>query len=337
MANHYQQLTSAERATIMAMLAEGVAQSQIARDLGRSRSTISRELARNGSAADLETGARKLYDAMAAQVRRAEQLAAPRARKLEEGSVLLDVIRQKIKAGLSPEQIAGVLKVQHPDDPSRRVCHETIYTAVYVMPRGDLRTEVVACLRQARGKRRPRSRGEKRARIPDMTSINLRPPEVEDRVAPGHWEGDLIKGKANRSAVGTLVERSSRLVKIVKMPGLCSTSTLRAFTEAFASTDGAMAKTLTYDQGIEMARHRDLTAATGIKVYFADPHSPWQRGSNENTNGLIRQYLPKGMDLSKVTQDELDFIAAKLNNRPRKMHKFKSPLEVFEGLRATHT
>ena len=144
----------------------------------------------------------------------------------------------------------------------------------------------------------------------------------------------LIKGKGNKSAVGTLVERSSRLVKLVKMPGLCSTSALHAFTAAFAGADGAMAKTLTYDQGIEMARHGDLTRATGVKVYFADPHSPWQRGSNENTNGLIREYLPKGMDLSTVTQQELDWIAMRLNNRPRKMHKFRTPLEVFETLAA---
>lgn len=330
----YEQLSSAERATIMTMLAGGAKQSEIARHLGRRRSTISRELERNGSCADLETGARQPYDAMAAQARRDEQLAAPRKKKLAEGSVLLDIIRKQIREGLSPEQIAGVLKSENPDDRAGRVCHETIYTAIYVMAKGDLRSELVACLRQQSGKRRPRSKGKDRARIPGMTSIHLRPPEVEDRVVPGHWEGDLIKGKANKSAVGTLVERTSRLVKLVKMPGLCSRSALEAFTAAFAGTDGGMARTLTYDRGIEMARHAELTAATGVKVYFADPYSPWQRGSNENINGLVRDYLPKGMDLSTVTQEELDWIAAKLNRRPRKMHNFRAPIDIFEEIAA---
>ena len=302
MANHYQQLTSAERATIMAMLAGGDCQSRIARDLSRSRSTISRELGRNGSQACLETGDRQPYDAMAAQARRADQLAAPRAGKLHEGSAVLDVIRQQIKDGLSPEQVAGRLRSEHPDDPARRVCHETIYTAIYVMPRGDLKTEVVACLRHARAKRRPRTRGEKRARILGMTSIRMRPPEVEDRVAPGHWEGDLIKGKSNRSAVGTLVERSSRLVKIVKMHGLCRTSALHAFTEAFAGTDRAMAKTLTYDQGIEMARHRDLTAANHRERTGAEP-----RRSCPSFGWLYRRV---GDHRSPITNDQSGIFGA---------------------------
>jgi transposase, IS30 family len=335
MTNHYQQLSSAERATIMTRLAEGAKEAAIARELGRSRSTISRELQRNDARLDRDTGKRQPYDAIGAQ-ERADLLAqALGTRKLAAGTVLMEMIRKQIRAGWSPEQVAGQLKEAHPDDPSKRVCHETIYTAIYVMPKGDLKIELVACLRQRYGKRRPRSRGDNRGKIQDMTSIHVRPPEVEDRVVPGHWEGDLIKGAGNKSSVGTLVERTSRLVKLVRMDNATADGTLAAFTKAISSVHGSMRKTLTYDQGKEMARHKELTAATGVKVYFCDPHSPWQRGSNENTNGLIRQYLPKGMDLSKVTQDELDVIAHMLNTRPRKMHRFKTPLDVYAGLQTT--
>lgn len=330
----YHQLTSAERATIMTRLAEDVTEADIARELGRDRSTISRELERNGARLDRDTGRRKPYDAVEAHEEAQARAQAPGTRKLAAGTALMERVRRDIREGWSPQQIAGKLKEASPDDPSKRACHETIYTAIYCMPKGDLKTELVAYLRQCRAKRRPRSRGENRGRIPDMISIHVRPPEIEDRVVPGHWEGDLIKGAGNRSSVGTLVERTSRLVMLVCMDNATADGTLVAFTKAFARVDGSLAKTLTYDQGREMMRHKDLAIATNLKIFFCDPHSPWQRGSNENTNGLIREYLPKGMDLSKVTQDELDVIAAKLNNRPRKMHKFKSPLEVFEALRA---
>ena len=336
MTNHYQQLSSAERASIMMRLAQGVSESAIARELGRNRSTISRELERNGARLDRDTRRRKPYDAIDAHERATQLAQAPGTRKLAAGTVLLEMIRRDIREGWSPQQIAGRLKGAHPHEPSKTACHETIYTAIYCMPRGDLKLELVACLRQAQGKRRPRSRGQNRGKIPDMTSIHVRPPEVEDRVVPGHWEGDLIKGAGNRSSVGTLIERTSRLTMLVRMDNATADGTLAAFTKAFSSVHGSLAKTLTYDQGREMMRHMTLEANTGLKVYFCDPHSPWQRGSNENTNGLIREYLPKGMDLSKVTQDELDVIAAKLNNRPRKMHKFRTPLEVFEGLLAAH-
>jgi transposase, IS30 family len=336
MTNHYQHLSSGERATIMLRLSQGVSESAIARELDRDRSTISRELERNGARLDRDTGRRQPYDAIDAHERATELAKAPGTRKLEAGTVLMEMIRRDIREGWSPQQIAGKLKVAHPHDPSKTACHETIYTAIYCMPRGDLKMELVACLRKNNSKRRPRSRGDNRGKIPDMTSIHVRPPEVADRVAPGHWEGDLIKGAKNRSSVGTLVERTSRLVMLVRMDNATADGTLAAFTTAFSSVHGSLAKTLTYDQGREMMRHKDLAIATGLKVYFCDPHSPWQRGSNENTNGLIREYLPKGMDLSTITQAELDVIAAKLNNRPRKMHKFRSPLEVFEDLRAKH-
>src|ERR1700693_5646604 len=335
----YHQLTSAERATIMTRLAQGLKEGASARELGRSRSTISRELERNGARLDRDSGKRKPYDAIEAHEEAQGRAQAPGTRTLEAGTlkpeavtILMDMTRRDVAAGWSRQQIAGKLKAAHPDDPSKTACHETIYTAIYCMPKGDLKMELVACLRQRYAKRRPRSRGETRRRIPDMTSIHVRRPEVEDRVVPGHWEGDLIKGAGNRSSVGTLIERTSRLTMLVRIDNATADGTLAAFAKAFSRVHGSLAKTLTYDQGREMMRHKDLEAETGLKVYFCDPHSPWQRGSNENTNGLIRQYLPKGMDLAKITQDELDVIAAKLNNRPRKMHKFRSPLEVFTAL-----
>ncbi len=233
--------------------------------------------------------------------------------------------------GWSPEQIAGALKRAFADDRSRRVCHETIYSAIYVMPRGDLRTDLISLLRQGHAKRRPRARGQdRRGQIADMVSLHVRPPEIEDRLIPGHWEGDLIKGALNRSCVGTLVERTSRLVLLAKVEGGgTADAALAGFSGILNRVHEPMRKTLTYDQGKEMSRHKDLTAATGVAVYFADPHSPWQRGSNENTNGLLRQYLPKGTDLSGLTQADLDTIARRLNTRPRKLHGFRSPIEVY--------
>ena len=255
---------------------------------------------------------------------------APGARKLTPERPLFAIVRQQLDAGWSPEQIAGYLQCTYPDDRQRTVCHETIYTAIYVLPRGELRRELVAALRQGRGKRRPRSRGaDRRGRIADMVSLHTRPPEVADRLVPGHWEGDLIKGKANKSCIGTLVERTSRLVLLARMEGAGAEAALEGFTRALSRVAAPMRKTLTYDQGKEMACHKQLGAATGMQVYFADPHSPWQRASNENANGLLRQYLPKGSDLSSVTQTELDAIAWKLNTRPRKMFGFRCPVEIF--------
>ena len=234
----------------------------------------------------------------------------------------------------APEQVAGRLERAFPDDPTRFVCHETIYTAIYVLPRGDLRRELIDSLRQSRGKRRPRSRGDdRRGKIPNMASIHTRPPEVADRLVPGHWEGDLIKGARNASSVGTLIERSSRLLLLARMDNATADGALEAFTTCLNRVCGSMRKSMTYDQGREMARHKELAAATGIAVYFADPHSPWQRGSNENTNGLVRQYLPKGTDLSNLSQDDLDAIALKLNTRPRRMHGFRTPMDVYAEFR----
>jgi IS30 family transposase len=235
-----------------------------------------------------------------------------------------------LKEGYSPEQISGTLSVVHPETPTLRVSHETIYTAIYAMPRGELRSEVIGWLRFGHTKRRPRARGEdRRGRIPDMVSIHDRPPEVEERLVPGHWEGDLIKGAHNRSSVGTLVERTTLFTVLVRMDNASAEAALSGFSHVLNRIEAQLRLSMTYDQGKEMAAHQRLTAATGVKVYFADPHSPWQRGINENTNGLLRQYLPKGSDLSVYSQEELDAIAWRLNTRPRKSLGFKCPAELF--------
>jgi IS30 family transposase len=233
----------------------------------------------------------------------------------------------------SPRQIARTLRRMWPDQPERHVSHETIYNAIYAHPRGELRRALVACLRQSRSTRRPRSGGEdRRGQIPEMVSIHVRPPEVDDRVMPGHWEGDLIKGAGNRSSVAVLVERTTRLVLLARMPDATAESALAAFTAKLNSIIRPLRQTLTYDQGKEMARHKELTAATGVRVYFCDPHSPWQKGSCENTNGLLRQFLPKGTDLSVHDQDALDSIADLMNNRPRQTLGWDSPYQAFMQL-----
>ena len=205
------------------------------------------------------------------------------------------------------------------------------------MPRGELRRELIACLRQGHVNRWPRSRGANRKQagfIAEDVLIHVRPPEVDDRQVPGHWEGDFIKGAANRSAVGTLVERSSRFILLAQMDNCTSLAALHGFTRLLQTVAPAMRKTMTYDRGSEMARHRDLAAANGIQVYFADPYSPWQRGSNENANGLVRDYLPKGTDLSGISQDELNVIANRLNERPRRILGHQTPRAVFAKLLA---
>jgi len=211
---------------------------------------------------------------------------------------------------------------------------ETIYAGLYVLPRGALRSELVAAWRQARKARRPRARGaDRRGHIPNMTSIAERPAEVTTRTVPGHWEGDLLKGARNGSAIGTLVERTTRLVLLARMDGTDAGSAYQGFTKKLRQVPAALRKTLTYDRGKEMAAPERLAHRLAIRVFFADPHAPWQRGSNENTNGLLRQYLPKGTDLSGYTQRELNAIAHRLNTRPRKCLDFATPLEVYAQLR----
>ncbi len=304
----------------------------------RAPSSISRELSRNGwsnPATALKRRGRPLvaggYRAALAQ-HRADALASTArcTSRLALDGLLWGQVERLLREQHSPEQIAGILRRMHPDQPSLQVSHETIYTALYAMPRGTLRSELIACLRQARKSRRPRARGEdRRGSIPDMISIHQRPPEIDERVIPGHWEGDLIKGARNASSIGTLVERTTLFVTLVKMADATADTTVTAFGTVLNRIDAQKRLSITYDQGREMAQHARLTETTGVAVYFADPHSPWQRSINENTNGLLRQYFPKGSDLSGFSQAELDAVAWQLNTRPRKSLNFRCPAELL--------
>jgi transposase, IS30 family len=325
----YTHLSYNERQLIDDGRRAGLSQREMARRLDRDPSTVSRELRRRGWPGAPCYDAPTVY--FGAVRRRRESRTGPR--KLRPGSPLFKTVAGYLRVGWSPLQIAGRLRRMNADDRSGTVCHETIYGALYALPRGELRRELLCALRQARQKRRPRSRGKRRGGfVTDDVKITARPEEIEARLIPGHWEGDLIKGAANRSAVGTLVERTSRLVRLARMEALDADTTRCSFENAFKPIPDTLCKTLTYDRGTEMARHTILTANTGIKVFFADPYSPWQRGSNENANGLIRQYLPKGTDLSGHSQDDLNIIAERLNDRPRKILGFLTPNEVFAQL-----
>jgi IS30 family transposase len=335
---HYEHLTAEERATIMVMKRDDCSARHIARILHRSPSTISRELKRFDHWPDrpiLDEDNLCPYDARAAAIRARRNKFKPRRdSKLAAHTLLFGVVHHFLSEGWSPAQIAGTLKLMWPNEPQLTVSHETIYTCIYAMPRGELRKDLIACLRRAQSKRMPRARGEdRRGQLPDILSIHVRPPEANDRAFPGHWEGDLIKGAGNRSAVGVLVERSSRLVMLAKLADASAESALEGFSARLESiAEEPMRQTLTYDQGKEMSRHAELTERTGVKVYFCDPHSPWQRGSCENLNGLLRQYLPKGTDLSVYSQEDLDVIADKLNSRPRAIHGFYPPISVYRAM-----
>lgn len=338
MKTRYTHLSCEERAFVQLGLEQGRTVRSIAQSLERSPSTISRELARNGWQDPLRTPPRRGrppkaggYQATDAQ-RRADSLAARprRQRCLAPGRPLWAPVVKLLRSRHSPEQISAILARMYPDQPHAQVSHETIYTALYALPRGALRRELTSCLRQGRKRRRPRSRGkDRRGQIPNQVSIHMRPPEVEERVIPGHWEGDLIKGTRNASAVGTLVERTTLFVTLAALNHAGAEAVVSGFSTVLNRIDAQRRLSLTYDQGKEMSRHEELSNETGIAVYFADPHSPWQRGINENTNGLLRQYLPKGADLSRFSQAELDEIAWQLNTRPRKSLGFKCPAELF--------
>jgi transposase, IS30 family len=323
----YKHMSAEERETLSLGLARGHSLRTMARVLGRAPSTVSRESARN-------TTRGHPYRACTAQVQAAARAYQPRRPRKLLDSWLWQYVRTHLAEGCSPEQIAGRLQRAYPDDMSKHLSAETIYVGLYVLPRGTLRSELLAALRQARKARRPRARGtDRRGQIPNMTSIVERPAEVATRTVPGHWEGDLIKGARNGSAVGTLVERTTRLVILARMEGTDATSARQGFTKKLRHVPALLRKTLTYDRGKEMAEHERLAARLAIRVFFADPYSPWQRGTNENTNGLLRQYLPKGTDLSGYTQRELNAIAHRLNTRPRKCLNFATPLKVYAQLR----
>ena len=336
MGQHYRHLSASERNFLQSSLNKGHGQGVIARALGRSAATVSREIARNGRG-------RADYDAALAS----RGAGARRRRgmvKLAEGTALRGFAFAHIRRGWSPQQISGKLRRMQDnqaqaDDPEGgglagpklpNLSHETIYRAIYVLPRGEIRKELTSLLRQAKKTRGARSAGkEKRGGLIDMVSIHERPSDVLTRAFPGDWEGDFVKGAGNASAIGTLIERKSRYTILAKMKDCGSLAALDGFTKALAKVPSTMRTSLAYDQGKEMARHKELEKALDIKVYFCDPHSPWQRPGNENTNGLVRQYLPKGIDLSVYSQRDLDAIALSLNTRPRACLAFQTPEEVF--------
>jgi IS30 family transposase len=342
-------LSADEREEIRVGTAQGESIRSMAGRLRRAPSTIYREIKNNGGCRDApgryraryrfgaDRGgwdAKSGYRAHLAQQRSEERARRPKAGKLSRCPELREVVEEMLGNKYSPEQIAGVLALTYPDRPEMQVSHETIYKALYVQGRGELRRELTKCLRTGRTVRKPRRRsGQPRGRIPGMVNIAERPPEADDRAMPGHWEGDLIIGKNQASQIGTLVERSTGFVQLLHLPeGRSADVVAEAMTRTIKDLPDTLRRTLTWDQGHEMAAHASISIDAGIDIFFCDPHSPWQRGSNENTNGLLRQYFPKGTDLSKHSADYLSEVAAELNNRPRKRYGFHSPAQVLDRL-----
>jgi len=319
-------LSAADREDIRGGLDAGDSLRAIARRLGRAPSTVSREVSANGGP--------KTYQGWRAHRRASDRARRPKVAKLAGCARLRAQVETWLADELwSPVQISAQLRIEFPDDPMMRVSPETIYQSLYVQGRGALRKELTVCLRTGRAIRRTRSRIDQRGRIADMVNISQRPAEVEDRAVPGHWEGDLIIGKDNASAVGTLVERSTRYVLLLHLPDGYHAEAVRAAMAAKIKTlPQHLMRSVTWDQGTEMAQHATFTIDTGIDIYFCDPHSPWQRGTNENTNGLLRQWMPKGTDLSVHTETDLDTIAYKLNNRPRQTLGWMKPSRALADL-----
>jgi len=341
-------LSAADRQAIHAGLMAGCCYAAIARSIGRPTSTVTRELEANrlnpSRPRAVPLGARAgargpvpaspNYSPLIAQQRFESRLSRPKTSKLADNDRLKQEVQARLKQNHSPEQVSARLVIDFPDDPEMRVSHETIYGALYVQGRGALNRELTRHLRTGRALRKPRRQpGQRLHRIPDMVSISERPPEVEDRAVPGHWEGDLITGEQNQSAIGTLVERTTGFALLLHLPeDHGAVAVQQAMIAKMSELPKILRQTLTWDQGIEMANHAQIAAATDLDIYFCDPHSPWQRGSNENTNGLLRQYFPKGTDLSRWGAGYLDYVAAELNNRPRKRLGWKTPAETLDEL-----
>lgn len=325
---NYKRLSDLEREDISRMLSQKCSFRDIAKALFRNVSTISREV--NGGG-----GNKYIYRAVRAQ-NRARRNAAKRKSgryRLNDNRELLAYIFKKLKKKWSPRQIAEELEKDYPLDMTMRISPEAIYTYIYVLPRGALKKELTSCLRQNHKRRYKQSRGVKMERkIEDMLSIEERPKEVEDRIIPGHWESDLIIGKNNRSALGTLVERTTRTTILIPVKSKDAEVVAKAFAKEVKKLPEQMKLSLTHDQGREMAKHKLFTDITGVKVFFAHPRSPWERGTNENTNGLIRQYFPKGTDFNKISRYEVKKVQDELNGRPRQALGFRKPYEVFKEL-----
>ena len=316
-------LSLAEREEISRGIAVGLSIRAIASQLGRAPSTISREIRRNGG--------RRRYRANQADEAAWQRAHRPKSCKLAQNPALARIVAEKLMDRWSPWQIAGWLKRTYPDDMSMQVSHETIYLTLYIQARGALKKELIKYLRRSRAMRRSRHHTQKttdHGKITDTVSISERPPEVEDRAVPGHWEGDLLCG-SNNSQIATLVERHTRYAMLVRVPSKDTKTVINALIKQAHKLPRELYKSLTWDRGKEMAEHKRFSLATDIEVYFCDPQQPWQRGSNENTNGLLRQYFPKGMDLSNVHQNRLNAVARQLNERPRETLQFYSPAEKF--------
>jgi IS30 family transposase len=320
-------LSLEDRVEIRVGLERGDSLRAIARGLGRHASTVCREVNAGGG--------RDQYRPVAAQRRAGEAARRPQATKLAANPRLCARVTADLGRLWSPQQITRRLRADFGHDPSMNVSHETIYKSLYVQGRGELRRELAACLRSGRAQRKPRGRNERRGKIPGMVLISERPAEIEDRAVPGHWEGDLIVGRNGRSAIGTLVERSTRFVLLLHLADQTAECVREAMTAKIATLPAALARSITWDQGREMAQHARFRADTGLEVYFCDPHSPWQRGTNENTNGLLRQYFPKGTNLAVHNEATLDAAADSLNGRPRQTLNWMTPSEKLAELVAT--
>ncbi len=318
-------LTVQEREDISRGIACGSSIRAIAKGLDRAASTVSREMARHGG--------RSPYRASEADRQAWESALRPKTCPLATHTKLREMVASKLMLDWSPKQISGWLKLQYPNDESMRVSHETIYRSLFIQARGVLKKELIQHLRSKRRIRRSRhsrDSGHHSGQIVDAISIRERPAEVEDRAVPGHWEGDLLGG-AHNSHIATLVERHSRFVMLVKVPSKDTATVVAALSQHVRQLPATLRRSLTWDRGLEMAQHKSFTVATDVKVYFCDPQSPWQRGSNENTNGLLRQYFPKRTDLSAHSQAELDEVALRLNQRPRKTLGFQTPADRLQA------
>ncbi len=317
-------LTMAEREDISRGMACGSSLREIARRLDRAASTVSREISRHGG--------RPVYRAHEADERTWDAALRPKQCLLAVHPGLREMVASKLLLDWSPKQISGWLKTQYPDDESMRVSHETIYRSLFIQARGVLKKELMDHLRSKRRMRRSRHArvsGQSRGQIVDAISIRERPAEVEDRAIPGHWEGDLLSGAKN-SYIATLVERHSRFAMLIKVPSKETEAVVAALSEHVRKLPATLKRSLTWDRGLEMAKHKDFTVATDVQVYFCDPQSPWQRGSNENTNGLLRQYFPRGTDLSGYSQAQLDQVSLRLNQRPRETLGFQTPASKLQ-------